>query len=105
MNDITPRLVPDESFPPYAFVPGRSPHPRVRRWGDIRGLELAGQTVVFRNPRVLAQAISEKYPGNSGIRMAYRRIAPRKKGLTVFSVSPYWPRWDLNPHYLAVTGF
>ncbi len=22
-----PRLVPDEPFPPYAFVPGRSPHP------------------------------------------------------------------------------
>ena len=22
-----PRLVPDEPFPPYAFIPGRSPHP------------------------------------------------------------------------------
>jgi hypothetical protein len=24
---MTDRLVPDEPFPPYAFVPGRSPHP------------------------------------------------------------------------------
>src|SRR5258708_8137214 len=24
---VAPRLLPDESFPPYTFVPGRNPHP------------------------------------------------------------------------------
>src|SRR5947208_16103799 len=26
-NPVCPRLVPQEPFPPYTFVPGQSPHP------------------------------------------------------------------------------
>jgi uncharacterized protein len=39
MNDITPRLVPDEPFPSYAFVPGRFPHPASNPAGHSFGIE------------------------------------------------------------------
>ena len=35
------RLVPDEPFPPYAFVPGRSPHPTSDPAGHSFGVEPA----------------------------------------------------------------
>lgn len=34
-----PRLVPDEPFPPYAYVPGRFPHPRRDPRGHSYGVE------------------------------------------------------------------
>jgi hypothetical protein len=34
-----PRLVPDESFPPYAFIPGRFPHPTGDPAGHSFGVE------------------------------------------------------------------
>jgi hypothetical protein len=39
VNDPIFRLVPDESFPPYAFVPGRSPHPTSDPAGHSFGIE------------------------------------------------------------------
>jgi hypothetical protein len=38
-NGPVPRLVPDEPFPPYAFVPGRSPHPTSDPAGHSFGIE------------------------------------------------------------------
>jgi hypothetical protein len=39
-----PRLVPDEPFPPYSFVPGRSPHPRSDPAGHSFGVEAGAVT-------------------------------------------------------------
>lgn len=44
MNDraeprLRPRLVPDEALPPYAYVPGRSPHPTRHPRGHSFGAE------------------------------------------------------------------
>jgi len=40
-NEPVPRLVPDEPFPPYAFVPGRFPHPTSDPSGHSFGVEPA----------------------------------------------------------------
>lgn len=39
MNKMPLRLVPDEPFPPYAFVPGRFPHPTSDPAGHSFGIE------------------------------------------------------------------
>jgi hypothetical protein len=38
-SDPVTRLVPDEPFPPYAFVPGRHPHPTADPTGHSFGIE------------------------------------------------------------------
>jgi hypothetical protein len=40
-NRLVPRLVPEEPMPPYAFVPGRFPHPESDPAGHSFGLDRA----------------------------------------------------------------
>ncbi len=46
MSEPIPRLVPDEALPPYAYVPGRFPHPISDPAGHRFGAGLAAGTAV-----------------------------------------------------------
>jgi hypothetical protein len=45
MKESVPRLVPEEPLPPYAFVPGRFPHPISDSEGHRFGVELAAEKI------------------------------------------------------------
>ena len=69
-NETVPRLVPDEPFPPYAYVPGRYPHPTGDPSGHSFGVE----------PAVPAKVESENW----------QSCRPYLYGIDLFNAGFYW---------------
>jgi hypothetical protein len=69
-NEPVPRLVPDEPFPPYAFVPGRNPHPTGDPSGHSFGVEPAVPARVEPNH--------------------WQSCRPYLRGIDLFNAGYYW---------------
>jgi hypothetical protein len=65
-----PRLVPDEPFPPYAFVPGRNPHPTADPAGHSYGT----------NPTLPPRLEPDQWQG----------CRPYLYGIDLFNAGYYW---------------